>query len=323
MSKPSAPLVYVIVVTYDGKRYLEGCFRTLLNTPCENVRVLLVDNGSSDGSGEFVRETFPEVEIFRIDVNDGFIRAANAAIRYVADQGADYVVLCNDDIELIDDRWLQEAVACAENDPRVGIVGFKEESTRVIDRPAEVLASDGKYLVGFALLYPMPLLEKVGLLDDGYNLYAVETDLEARIRMAGYRIVQLNIPVYHLGGGSLERSSRRAAFLQMSSGLRYCLKNRHPVKVFARMVSFLDVGCNPWPLTYNPHDHAHCRMRNTGNVMLNSFVLLRAVIWNIVRLPSTLRARWRDRRAACAARVELARCVLPRHMEPITHDERY
>jgi len=156
MNKSSTPLVYVIVITYDGKQYLDACFRTLLQSSYENLRVILVDNGSSDGSSDFVREHFPEVEIFRVEENDGFIRAANTALRHVAGQGAEYVVLCNDDIELIDDRWLPEAVAVVENDPRVGLVGFTEQSTSQVAKPDTVLATDGEYLVGFALLYPSP-----------------------------------------------------------------------------------------------------------------------------------------------------------------------
>ncbi len=303
------PLIHIVIITYDGKRFLGPCFRSLLDTCQGNIRVILVDNGSIDGSSEFVRSEFPEVEVLRLEENVGRIGASNHAIRHVLEQGADYIVLGNDDIELIDDRWLAEAVAVAERNPRVGIVGFTEVTSCEADKPDAVVATEGAHVVGFLLLMRAQLLENVGDFDAEYLTFADETDLQARAALAGYQTLKLNLPVYHAGGGTLARSSRKTAYLQMYSGLRFCLKLGHPLKAVFRTVRCLDVACNPWPFTFDPNDAAHNRMRNTGHPILNLLVLLRALFWNVASLPNTLRSRRRDRRKAIAARNALMRTL--------------
>ena len=171
------PLVYVLVLTCAGRQFLEPCFQTLSETCHGKVRLLLVDDCSSDGSHAFVRERFPEVEILRLDENVGYTRAANAGIRYAADRDADYVVVCNDDIELIDDHWLTQAVATADSDPRIGIVGFQEEATRDVDIPTTIDVEDAKSVVAFAFFVRVLLLKILGLFDEDYLQFETEMDL--------------------------------------------------------------------------------------------------------------------------------------------------
>lgn len=88
----------------------------------------------------------------------------------------------------------------------------------------------------------------------------------------------------------------------MRNGIRFCLKNRSPIYALLRTLKMIDVACNPWPVTFDKGDVAHCRMRNSGNVFVNSLLWLRAVSWNIVRLPQTFRIRGAERRLIRAAR---------------------
>ena len=101
----------------------------------------------------------------------------------------------------------------------------------------------------------------------------------------------------------------------MRNGIRFCLKNRSPMHALLRAVRILDVACNPWPITFDNQNGAHLRMRNSGNVAVNLLLWLRAVSWNIVRLPQTFRIRAADRRlirAARAARKDSAVATQPR-----------
>src|SRR5262245_42866640 len=125
MSASALPLVCAYVITYNGKRFLETCFRTLSQlTDYPNHQLVLADNGSSDGSGEYVRKSFPQVDVLRIVRNAGYAHGANAAIEDARRRGAKYIALMNDDIEILHSHWLREAVAHAESDPSIGVIGF-------------------------------------------------------------------------------------------------------------------------------------------------------------------------------------------------------
>src|SRR5262245_59829760 len=88
-----APLVCACVITYNGKKFLDRCFQTLKQTEYENLRLILVDNGSSDGSGYYVRHSFPDVDVLRVFPNAGYPHGANEAIAEAHQRGAKYVLL--------------------------------------------------------------------------------------------------------------------------------------------------------------------------------------------------------------------------------------
>src|SRR5688572_22398553 len=96
-----APLVCACVITYNGKRFLERCFQTLQQTDYENLNLILIDNGSSDGSGDYVRQTFPDVDVLRVFPNAGYPHGANEAIAEARQRSAKYILLLNDDIAIL------------------------------------------------------------------------------------------------------------------------------------------------------------------------------------------------------------------------------
>jgi GT2 family glycosyltransferase len=301
---PPAPLVCAYVITYDGRRFLERCFQTLEQlTNYGNYRLALVDNGSSDDSGDYVRRNFPNVDVLRVYPNIGYPHGANRAIDDARRRGAKYIVLMNDDIEILHPQWLSEAVAHAERDPNVGIIGFDQVAPGDGPRAEpESALTDVEYFSSPVMVIPLELLDRIGGFDEVYYLVADENDLGARAQAAGYRTVKLGIPIYHFGGGTSHAFSRTAAYLQMRNGIRFCLKNRGPMRALLRTVKLIDVACNPWPVTFDKLDVSHRRVRNSGNVGVNFWLWLRAVSWNIVRIPQTLRIRAAERRLIRAAR---------------------
>ncbi len=317
MNSPKLPLVCVYAITYNGKRFLERCFQSLEElTDYGNHRLFLVDNGSSDGSGEYVRENFPEVGIVRVYPNVGFARGANEAIADARRRGAKYVVLMNDDVAILHPQWLREAISHAERDPSIGIIAFVQSTSDNGQhaRPSIALI-DVEYLGSPVLLMPVELFNQIGLFDEVNYIVGDEDDIGARAQAAGYRTCKLDIPIYHFGGGTHQNYSRRAAYLQMRNGIRFCLKNRSLLHALLRTARIIDVACNPWPLTIDKRDVSHCRVRNSGNGLVNFWLWLRAVSWNVVRLPQTYRIRAAERRlirAAHASRKGLAVSLQPR-----------
>jgi glycosyltransferase involved in cell wall biosynthesis/GT2 family glycosyltransferase len=299
----AAPLVGVYVITYNGKRFLETCFRTLEQlTDYPNRQLILADNGSSDGSGEYVGKNFPQADVLRISSNAGWGHGANAAIEDARRRGAKYIALLNDDIEILHSEWLREAVSHAERDPSIGIISFAEATPDGFwDAPKSAIV-DLEYLGSCAIMFPVELFDRVGMFDELYHHIGDEDDLVARAQAAGYRTVKLKIPIYHFGAGAKQEYSQATAYLQMRNGIRFCLKNRTPMHAVLRALRIIDLACSPYPVTFDDRNVAHRRIRNSGNLFANLRLWLQAVSWNIIRFPQTLRMRAAERRLSCAER---------------------
>ncbi len=123
MAGDRAPTVSVVTVNYNGRRYLEPLLPSLLasDLPRDRFEVIVVDNGSSDGSAAWMREAFPAVRVVETGRNRGFAGGCNAGI---AASKAPWVALVNNDA-VADPAWLRSLVEVGELDPRIGMVGSK------------------------------------------------------------------------------------------------------------------------------------------------------------------------------------------------------
>ena len=115
------PLVSVVVVNFNGKKFLDGCLSSLERQTFRDFEVILVDNGSSDGSAEFVRDRYPSVVLVETGKNLGFAGGTNAGIRVA--QGEFIFTLNNDTVA--DPHLLEEIVQPILADPGVGMCGAK------------------------------------------------------------------------------------------------------------------------------------------------------------------------------------------------------
>jgi len=226
--------VAVIVATYNGLRYLIPCLRALQEQAFRDFRIIVVDDGSSDGTCDAVRRDFPGVGIVRLTRNGGLAQAHNAAI---AASDAEYVVLLNNDTEP-EPHWLARLVAAADARPDAWAIACK---LRLWDRRDVLHAAgdgfgadgiprnlgvwehddgrwdDGRWLwgpQGGAALYRRAALralssDTVGApFDASFFMYCEDVDLNWRARLAGYPTAfEPDAIVYHhlsaTGGGSL------------------------------------------------------------------------------------------------------------------------
>ncbi len=116
------PLVYVIILNFNGSRWLPPCLQSLRATEYANFKTVLADNASTDDSIELVRQHFPEIEIIANSANLGFSEGNNVAIRKALTENADYVVLLNPDTK-VTPRWLSELIVVGERETEIGILG--------------------------------------------------------------------------------------------------------------------------------------------------------------------------------------------------------
>ena len=306
---PERPLTCVIVLNYNGRTHLEYCLPSIAATEYSPLRIIVVDNASTDDSKALVTTRYPQIEWLASDLNRGWSGGNNLGNKHAMGLGAQYVVLANNDIR-VDPRWLDVAIQAAEQDPRIGIVGFRIMEPRAADVDAgfTLAMRDWTYAApretnvvdGMAMFVRAAVFEQIGLMDDGFFAYGEDNDFERRARRAGYRIVATQVPIWHRGQGSFGRMPLRAAALQIRNNIRLALKHESPLGVLYQLARHFAKGCLPF-VKVDRHDPVALRLR-PFNGIVNFFILLYAVAWNILRLPHTLNCRREDER-----RIEIAR----------------
>jgi GT2 family glycosyltransferase len=205
------PLVYAVILNWNRCRDTVACLESLAQVDYPNLRLLVVDNGSTDGTPEAVSHQFPDVALIVNDQNLGFAAGCNVGIRYAIEQEADYVFLLNNDT-LVDPAVLRHLVSLTG--PDVGMVApkiyYAADPTRIwsvggmrhpltIEKTGDVRGQidigqwedvlERDYFVGCALLLSRCLLAEVGLFDERFFMYYEDSDLSLRARQAGFRLL--------------------------------------------------------------------------------------------------------------------------------------
>lgn len=207
------PLVFIILVNWNGRTVTLECLESLGQIDYSAFKVLVVDNGSSDGSVEAIRTAHPEVILLPLPENRRFAGGNNEGIRYALDSGADLILLLNNDTTVARDflRLLVDRMRCTD---RCGIVTpkiyyahpsdliwyaggeisywtgtMRHRGIREIDRGQHDTVRDIAYATGCCLLTTADIIRAVGGLDESYFMYTEDADWSVRIRKAGYRLV--------------------------------------------------------------------------------------------------------------------------------------
>ena len=211
--------VGVVLVNYNGGKFLPECLETLYAGGYPQMQVVLVDNGSTDGSLDWVRQHFPQVAVLALGSNQGFPGGCNAGIAWCRNNNCDYVLLLNNDTAAAPD-FLPTLMAHAGPDrllaPKIyfydartlinnhlGTYDFKRGIHRdwfygKPDTKESRRVQDVSMANGCALLVPIGVFEKIGLLDETFFMYAEDIDFIARAVSAGFRVTFVpDAVVYH------------------------------------------------------------------------------------------------------------------------------
>jgi GT2 family glycosyltransferase len=227
----------IVLVCWNNKAYLDPCLKSLYEGGLKSsFDVVVVDNGSTDGSQQMLAEKYPEVKIIQNEGNVGLGKASNQGVD--ATNGR-YVLLFNNDT-LVDGPSLDVLVEYLDAHPEAGATagrllnpdgsfqsGFAPFSTLleeflIVTHIGELLwsgyPSHGDsteikttgWMSSACLLVRRAALDQVGLLDESYFIYGDEADLQYRLNKAGWKVVFLpNSSIIHFGGRSMDRWKRR------------------------------------------------------------------------------------------------------------------
>lgn len=192
------PLVSVIVLNYNGKRFLDDCFQSLQKVEYPNFEVVMVDNKSTDGSVEHVREHYKWVRILEAPGNNGFAVGNNIGIKNTKGK---YVFLLNNDTICTPD-FLTNLVRVAESDTDIGIAGSWPLDYKYRKYKDDVLrnrAVQVSTVAGAVMLIKREVLDKIGLLDEKYFLYWEDAEFCWRATLLGYKVMAVyDSFVYHM-----------------------------------------------------------------------------------------------------------------------------
>lgn len=253
--------VAVVILNYNGKKFLEEFLPNVIaNTNAELADIVVADNASTDGSVEFMCERFPEIRLIDNGSNGGFATGYNLALRQIE---AEYFVLLNSDIE-VTPNWIEPVVELMDSDSQIAacqpkILSYYEKdkfeyagaSGGFIDRYGypfcrgrvfQNLEEDkGQYddvcevfwATGACMFVRADLYLKHGGLDDSFFAHMEEIDFCWRMKNLGYKIYCCpQSKVYHIGGGTLPKSSARKTYLNFRNNLSLLYKNLPRKRVF-------------------------------------------------------------------------------------------
>jgi hypothetical protein len=236
------PLVYAIVINWNRCEDTLACLASLEASSYAPLTILVVDNGSTDGSPQRIRAEFPKIELLALPENTGYAGGNNAAFRHLADAGADYFFLLNNDATAEED-CIGMLVAAAESAPDIGIVGAKvlHADDPLIIESAGVSVNlrtgrvrqigygekdAGQYaelrrrdaVNGAAMLVRASLLKEIGCFDEDYFCYFEEVDFCLRAGEKDYRTLYCpDAMAYHKGASS---GGGRRSPMQFYYGMR-------------------------------------------------------------------------------------------------------
>lgn len=217
--------IAIVVPSWNGKASLATCLDSLLSQSLES-HIIVVENGSTDGSAEFTETKYPQVELIKNAKNLGFAGGVNTGIRKALAGGFEYVALFNNDA-MADKHWLEGLVARLGSHPEEGIATCKFmdihrqhlDSTgdwytnwglpypRGRGEPADNTRYDSQTSIfaasGGASLYRAKLFEDIGLFDEDFFAYYEDVDLSFRAQLAGWKVAYVPAAIaYHQIGAT-------------------------------------------------------------------------------------------------------------------------
>lgn len=248
------PKVAIVILNWNGLNFLQKFLPNVINNSrIEGVDVIVADNGSTDSSVSYIKDNHPTVKIIQLDINYGFAKGYNLALRQVE---AEYYILLNSDID-VPSGWLNPLIQFMDSNPKAGacmpkikdfnnpsrfeyagaaggfidflgypfcrgrILSSIEEDNGQYDTPLEIFWASGACLFIRSKVY-----WEVGGLDDDFFAHMEEIDLCWRAKNLGHSIWCIpSSKVYHVGGGTLPNNNPRKLYYNYRNSLYMLFKN--------------------------------------------------------------------------------------------------
>jgi len=232
------PLVSIIIVNYNGKKYLEKCLSSLMKINYENYEIIIVDNNSIDDSLEFVKNSYPSIILIKLDRNYGFAEPNNIGAKNAK---GEFILFLNNDTE-VNPSFITELVEFFNKDSKIAICqslllkpnGEVDSSGDFIDTLGRAYSSRDKVTKvkkilsarGASMMVKKEFFWELGGFDKKFYASFEDVDLGWRAWIWGYKVVIVpNSIVYHTGGQTVQNLSSKVRFHGVKNALIIRLAN--------------------------------------------------------------------------------------------------
>jgi GT2 family glycosyltransferase len=264
---PVQPLAYVVVLNYNGLLDTIACLESLARVTYRRHRLVIVDNGSSDGSGNALARRYPWHDFIQNERNLGFAGGYNVGIKLGLEQGADYVCILNNDTA-VSSGFLEPLVGALEKDGSIGIAGpvVCEHDRPDIVQTAGAKANlylgkfyglhagehrseiggitDVDYISGACMLFRCSLAMDIGYIPEDYFLFFEETEWCLKARKSGFRVVCVGDSViWHKGSSSTKNVPGAIAYFMARNQIIFEKKNASRLQWATFVVTRIIVFC--------------------------------------------------------------------------------
>ncbi len=248
------PKVTVLILSYNGKDLLKESVSSYLSNDYPNFEVTVIDNGSVDGTKEFVEKEFPDAKVIRLEKNRGYSGGFNFGLEYAfGESKAKYALITNNDVKA-DTKVISELVKVAEQDDMIGFVtgkvyyydqpdtlqtvgkkehpiywngghiGSKEKDTGQYDEVAERYFADDIYTLVSKKMY-----DEVGAYDINFLFQSEEYDWQARAKAKGYKIMYTpHAKIWHKESMTIGKQSPFKAYYDARNPMIVIMKYKSP-----------------------------------------------------------------------------------------------
>ena len=254
------PKVAIIITTYNQDVLLEQTLSSLKNsTLYKNYKTYLVDDCSKKNIGETIRKKFSWVNIIVNKTNQGFSKANNIGMeKSIKEYNPDYILLLNDDIEIVEKNWLKKIVSVAESDKKIGIVGckliypdgslqslgghLKKWEISQISKLKEGEILDVDHVMGACFLIKKGVIDEIGMLDPIFSPYLLEdTDYCLRAKKKGFLIKTVSsVEVIHKKGQTINSlKDKRSLLIRFKNDIIFSRRHLKFKDKFFRIFAYL------------------------------------------------------------------------------------
>ncbi len=245
------PRSCIVVLNWNGAEDTLACLQSLAGVMSPSCRVLVVDNGSTDGSPDIIREAFPDIELLLLPANIGYAGGNNAGFRRVLELKAEFVIFLNNDT-IVDAGFCTPLLETLQRNPLAGIAVPK---IFYLDRPERLWYAGGVVTLSTGLIRHVGLRKKdapqfghpgitgyatgccfamrcrdfevVGGFDETFTMYAEDVDLSLRIRSLGMSVTYVpSSRIWHKVSASLQGSPLQKLAKKSFGALRLFRKHR-------------------------------------------------------------------------------------------------
>lgn len=245
--------IAVVILNWNGRKMLEQFLPSVVSQCPDNAEVIIADNGSTDDSVRFLTANYPSLRIIQLERNYGFADGYNKAFEQIE---ADYYILLNDDVE-VPPHWIEPVIQQMEQSPNIAVAQPKllmyhqrdtfeyaggaggfidkygypfcrgrlftslEKDLGQYDDPSEIFWASGA-----AMFVKSKVWHELGGLDGDFFAHMEEIDFCWRAKNSGYSVQYCpRSTVFHVGGGTLPKSSPHKTFLNFRNNLALLYKN--------------------------------------------------------------------------------------------------